>query len=88
MYVSSAHFVSATAPTASVTLLLYMDNNIHVPALEKLDRAFAHILEICGLSGDDVDDTKNPLLSGTVSVVVIMVVVIVCMRMVVVMIMS
>lgn len=73
--VGSAHPVSAAAPTASVAFSLDVYNNIHVPPFQKLDRAFAHILNICGVRGDNMDDTQDLLLSGSVAVVMVMIVV-------------
>lgn len=84
MCMSSAHFVAAAAPAASIAFPLDVDNNVHIPALEELDGAFAHVFEVCGLSGDDVDDAEDSLLSGSVAVIVVMVMVMMIMIMVIV----
>lgn len=54
---SSAHFVTAAAPTSPITLLLNMYNYVHVPALQELDCALAYVLDICSVCSDDVYDT-------------------------------
>lgn len=78
---SSAHFVTTAAPAPPIALFFNMNNYIHVPALEKLNCALAHILDIRGVCGDDVDDAQYPLLAGTMAVVVYLIVRVVCMRM-------
>ena len=54
---SSTHFVPTSAPAPTVTLLLNMYNDIHIPALQELDCALAHVLDVCGLCCDDMDDS-------------------------------
>jgi hypothetical protein len=41
-----------------------MDNHIHVPALEELLRALAHVFEIGRPRRNDVDDAEDLLLAG------------------------
>lgn len=58
-----------------------MYNYIHISTLQELNCALAHVLDVCGVCGDDMDDTQYPLLAGTMAVVVVMVVVVVCVHM-------
>lgn len=67
--------------------MLNMYNDVHASTLEEMHSALAHIFNVCGAGGDDVDDAENSLLvlCMVVIVVVIMrmrvVVVVVCVRM-------
>lgn len=80
MCTSSAHLVSTTAPTPPIAFFLNMHNDVHIPALQELDCAFAHIFEVCGVRGDDVNYAEDALFSGggAMAVVVVVVVTVVC----------
>jgi hypothetical protein len=53
-----------------------MHNEIHVAALEELDRALADVLDVCGVRGDDVNHAEDSLLAGCVAVFMVVVVIV------------
>lgn len=78
--VSSAQFIPASAPAAAIALPLNVYDYVHVSALEELNRAFAHVLGIGGVRGDDVDDAQDSLLAGTMAMIMVVVVMVLWMR--------
>jgi hypothetical protein len=53
-----------------------MHNEIHVAALQELDRALADVLDVGGVRGDDVNHAEDSLLAGCVAVFVVVVVIV------------
>jgi hypothetical protein len=72
--------VAAAAPAASFAFSLYVHDDFHAAVFEELDGAYAHVFEICGVRGDDVDDAEDALFVRGVRMVMVVVVVIVRMR--------
>jgi hypothetical protein len=54
-----------------------MHNEIHVAALQELDRALADVFDVGGVRGDDVDHAEDSLLAGCVAVFMVVVVVVI-----------
>jgi hypothetical protein len=73
-YLSS--LASATTPAPPLAFFLDVHNEIHVAALQELDRALADVLDVCGVRGDDVDHAEDSLLAGCVAVFVVVVVIV------------
>jgi uncharacterized membrane protein len=53
--------VAAAAPAPSFAFSLYMYNDFHAAVFEELHGAHADVFEVCGMRGDDVDDTEDAL---------------------------
>lgn len=79
--------IPASAPASPIALAFNLDEDIHVPLPQEIDRPLSYILQVSPARGDDVDDSEDMriVLFVAVAVAVVMVMVVVMMVMVMVM---